>query len=128
VEPRHLGHRRGRYTLHGQDVELWGDVQVTSWDTAPTGNLRVHGLPFESHADTPEAVGVLLPRAGLTLSADMTQVVAVLHVNSENLRFYEWGSGESGTIIDAAAVSPPVRLEFWLRYRKKEDEVIDPAP
>ena len=119
-------HRRGRWTLNGQEVSIWGDVLISAWTGSPSGNLRIHGLPFVHTSDTPETVGVALPRSGLALTPNYTQIVAVLQTNSQNLRFHEWGSGQSSLLIQASAVSLPFRIEFHVRYRKRFDAVATP--
>jgi hypothetical protein len=116
-------HRRGRWSLLGQEVTMWGDVQVNSFSSFPAGNLRIHNLPFLHDTATPETVGVLVPRSGLTLTSGYTQVAAVLQTNSQIIRFLEFGSGQTAQLVQATALSLPLRLEVFLHYRKRSDAV-----
>lgn len=122
-------HRRGRWTLIGQEVSAWGDVEVSLFSILPEGNLRIHGLPFAHSTETPESVGVVVPRSGIFLSTDYTQLTAVVHTNSQTVRFLEWGSGQEAQLVQGSSLDPdfPVRLEVFLRYRKQADVVVDPA-
>lgn len=128
VGTKSYGARTGRYLLRGQEVTIWGAVTVNSWSVAPTGNLRVHGLPFRSENSSEDNVVEGLLEAGVTLSASYTQVYGIIENNSQTIRFREWGSGQTTQYIQCSAATPAVTIWVHGHYMKKHDEPASAAP
>lgn len=116
-------HRYGRYTLQGQEVSVWGDVEITNWTGSPAGNFRVHGLPFIHENGNPETVCVVSAHSGINLSTGYTQVVGVIQTNSQNVRFYEVGDNVTAQLVQASQVATAARVKLFARYRKRHDAV-----
>lgn len=113
--------RDGRWTLIDDDVTIWGDVRATTWSGSPNGNLRVHGLPFISATSLPHSALVAIFHEGVNWSAGYTQIVGNIQGNSQNVRFYEVGDNVSSQLVQASAVTPPVRIQIFGTYRRQFD-------
>lgn len=115
-------HRRGNYTLRGPDVYIWGDVQISAWSGAPSGNLRMHGLPFTSVNATPESPIMAFMLGGVNLTAGYTSTMGVIQTNSANVRFRELGDNVAAQLIQASAVTAAsLRIEVAGSYRIDPD-------
>lgn len=117
--------RAGRWTLSGQEVTLWGEVELTNWTGSPSGNLRIHNVPFIHIDEEPGAVVNVLIHDGITLTADYHTVTGYIGTNSQLIKFYEWGSTQTAQLIQASAASTTTHLEVFARYRKRFDDVAE---
>jgi hypothetical protein len=103
-------------------LTLWGDVSISAWTGSPSGNLRVHGLPFVNENERPETAVLVIVHSGINLSAGYTQVVGNIQTNSQNIRFYEIGDNVTAQLIQASQVTPTLRLQVFAQYRRVPQE------
>jgi len=82
------------YTRHGNRVFVNGRIRITAVAVAPTGALRITGLPFAAASTSAIAGGLDLSLwHGITLTAGHTQLSLRILNTLTNAQFMESGSG-----------------------------------
>ncbi len=105
----------GKYTKIGNIVTVSCIVDTGVVTTAPTGNLRVSGLPFSASASD-EFIGAVVIQ-GIPFPAS-TSTVSVASVSSQSyVEFYGSGSNVSAARVQADNLATDDYVRFTLTYQ-----------
>jgi hypothetical protein len=112
----------GEYTRIGNRVLFNGRVRITAVATAPTGTLRITGLPFAGVAGASAIAGGTNFSLwhGITLTAGHTQLGGRILDTTTSIQFIESGSGVQGLGVVGAAfalIAAVADFQFEGSYR-----------
>tara|TARA_R110000787_G_scaffold128304_1_gene240016 strand:+ start:710 stop:1498 length:789 start_codon:yes stop_codon:yes gene_type:complete len=99
VDVAYAATRYGYYTKIGNQVSIWGRVELTNKGSS-TGQLKITGLPFDPANGAPISAGGYLSQ--LTFSGPITILVAA---GGTSLDFYETASNAGATTMTQADVN-----------------------
>jgi hypothetical protein len=110
------------YTRHGNRMLLNGRVRITAIAVAPTGNMRITGLPFAGVAGAGSIAGGVQFDAvtGINLSAGYTWVGGEVVSSTSEIRLFENGDNVAAVRVQGAAfglIGGVIDLRFWGLYQ-----------
>jgi hypothetical protein len=112
----------GEYTRSGNRVFFNGRIRITAIGTAPTGDLRITGLPIAAASPAFGVAGgaALTIWHGLTLPANYTQVMLRITNGTTYLNLTRGGSNQSQANVqggELVLVTSVANFDFEGHYR-----------
>lgn len=111
---------KAQYTRDGDRVEFNGRVLVTATAVAPTGSVRISGLPIVSGANTDNGNilgGAAITFSGVNLVAGYTQVEGVITGSVAFIQLYEMGDNVARAIMQGGELAAAFDFFFWGMYK-----------
>ena len=96
--------QKGRFTRMGNRVTINLDIELTAFDAATAGYLKITGLPYPASTASDSTVSVLTANAALSLSAGNTWIVGRIDPGSSFAWLIQNGSGLTPTLLSASAL------------------------
>jgi hypothetical protein len=101
----------GRYVRTGNIVTLSCYVSI-SGGSAITGNVSITGFPFATFSLSNLFQSLCVGNYNLTLSANFTQVSAIINQNSQSIDLYQNGSGQAAGSVPSGSIGAGTFIEI----------------